>query len=114
MWWGQHSGQPLWLRIFWVIIIFAIISEFFMGRNGGWGWWMLFPLFFFVIPMIMRAVHNVSDGGEKRKNDADEYEKPKREPRPPQYILSEDGEPLEVIEEDVPRRKQKPDDIEYV
>lgn len=111
MWWGQSSGQPLWLRVFWVIIIIAIISEFFTGRNGGGSWWMVFPLFFFVIPMIARYVSSTYGEGEKRKNDA---EKPKREARPPQYILSEDGEPLEVIEEDVPGRKQKPDDIEYV
>lgn len=110
MWWGQSSGQPLWLRVFWVIIIIAIISEFFTGRNGGGSWWMVFPLFF-VIPMIARYVSSTYGEGEKRKNDA---EKPKREARPPHYILSEDGESLEVIEEDVPGRKQKPDDIEYV
>jgi len=91
----------------------AICLVLFSGRSG-WGWWMVFPLFFFVIPMIARFIGSVVSEGEKRKNDVYDNEKPKREARPPQYIFSEDGEPLEVIEEDVPRRKQKPDDIEYV
>ena len=114
MWWGHHShhqrrGNALWFVIF-IVLWFTLFS----GSSGG-GWWMIFPLFFFVIPMISRIAGNMFSESEKRKNDAyDETEKPKREPRPPQDILSEDGEPLEVIEEDLPRRKQKPDDIEYV
>ena len=108
MWWGQYSGQPLWLRVFLIIIIIAVATEFFSGRNGGWGWWVLFPVFFFIVPAICRQVMN-ANGNRKRKNDEYGDEKPKR------YVTGEDGEGLEVIEEAAPpRRKQKPDDIEYV
>ena len=114
MWWGEHSGNRHGGRMVWFVICIGIGFALISGRSGSWGWWMIFPLCFFVIPFIVRYLTSMSSANEKRKNDADAYEKPKHEARQPEYIMSEDGEPLEVIEEDAPREKQKPDDIEYV
>ncbi len=79
---------------------------------------LAFGAYFFVRPMLMGSRpqwgEQQNDGyAEKRKHDFDEYpfdhaEKAKREPR---YVMGDDGEMLEVIEEDKPKRS---DDIHYV
>ncbi|MDX2159952.1 MAG: hypothetical protein SF162_01380 [bacterium] len=126
--WGNHHAMN---KGWWFFPLFLMFLFF-----GGWRWlWVLFfvvPFFmWFVMPMIARisrergygewwngSADRSSDDGEKRKRDEfisyhADSEKPKRSPV---YIVGDDGEMVEVPNDDTqgsPRRKND-DGIEYI
>lgn len=107
MWW--HSGSPRQDKsAFWLVIFIAIGVAMMSGHAFGGQWWLflLIPLFLSGASRRRRYYGNwdrpADDEFEKPKHD---FEKPKRES---QFIRSDDGELLEVIE-DEPRRARRHD-----
>jgi hypothetical protein len=97
MWGWQSNRRFNWMGLIGTIVLLAFLWGMFSGR---FSFWMIFPLMWWVFPMISRMFGQESrdEQYEKRKND--EYgvdEKPKREPR---YVLADDGEILEVVDDD--------------
>lgn len=97
-WWGWSSGRG-WRGGFgfwgWLVMI-GLIWFLSGGRMPGWIFWFLMPMVIFgVLPAVLRALNATSD--EKRKRDEFEFnDKPKREPR---YVVGDDGELVEALDE---------------
>jgi hypothetical protein len=108
MWWGWHRHQPNrhwnWLPFFLIFLGFVLWS------GGGRSWFMWMILFFFVIPFVRSLVASGwSQQGdyEKRKRETGDVviiDKPKREP---QYAVGDDGELVEVYNDDTYEEKPK-------
>ncbi len=111
MWWHGCSTRQN-KSAFWLVIFIAIGVAMMSGRAFG-GWWWLFLL----IPLFMSGSSHRRRRfyGEWDHRD-DDFEKPKRDAEKPKnssrYVRSDDGELLEVIEDDQPRRPD--DDSDYV
>ncbi len=116
----------------WLLIFIAVAVALTSGHGmGGWWWIFLLPLLFMASGNSRRAARRWDHRGkpwgdgwgdgwngevEKPKRDA---EKPKHEPlgmSSDRYIRSDDGELLEVIEDEPPRRirDEADDDTHYV
>ena len=108
MWWGWHRRQSIrhwnWLPFLLIFLGFVLWSGW--GRN--WFAWMF--LFFFVIPFvrnIFASSWSQQQGYEKRKRDGDDVviiDKPKRQP---QYAVGDDGELVEIYDDDAYEEKPK-------
>lgn len=120
MWWGWHRHHSNrhwgWLPFFLILLAFMLWS----GWGRFWFTWMI--LFWFVIPFIRSVFASTwSQQGdyEKRKRSADDViiiDKPKRKP---QYAVGDDGELVEIYEDEVYEEKPKRlrslgDDFDYV
>ncbi len=122
MWWGyrpRRYGYGRGRGGFWMMPLFLFGMMMFFSRS----FFFLLPalivlgvLAFAVSSVVRPPMNNRSPwdsedwDAEKRKHDFDDFEKPKHTPR---YVQSDDGDMLEVIEEDKPKRDYR-DDIDYV
>jgi len=112
MWWScstptRRGGSAVMMMLF----IAAGIGLLMLTRFGFHGFWWIFfllPCIFIPAAKYRRSGYGHYDGDfEKPKRDG---EKPKRQSR---YIRDDNGDLLEVIE-DQPKRRDDDDDIFYV
>ena len=116
MWWYRcsTSDRRTSFGVIWIAIFVAVAVALMTSFSRGWGndSWMVWPFFFFVIPLVISRRRF----RREQRRYGDEYEKPKRDfdekpKRTGEYVMSDDGEPLEVIEEEP---KHKREDTPYV
>lgn len=51
---GSNTMNRSWI---WILIALALIAGA-AGSHGSWGWWVIFPLFFWIIPMIRHSMES--------------------------------------------------------
>jgi hypothetical protein len=120
MWWGWHGRGYARRWNWWPFLLIFLGIALFSGWGHGWFMWMI--LFFFVIPIVRSLLASgwtQHDGYEKRKRNSGNVvivDKPKRAP---QYAVGDDGELVEVYDDEVYEEKPKRlqtghDDFDYV
>jgi hypothetical protein len=116
-WYGRGYGRNWnWWPVMLIFIGIMLLSGW--GRN----WWVWMVLFFFVLPLVKHLVASGwmnRDQYEKRKRESGDViimDKPKRQPH---YSVGDDGELVEIYDEDdyiqkPKRREAANDDLEYI
>ena len=111
MWGWQSNRRFNWMGLIGTIVLLVFLWSMF---NGRFSWLMFVPLMWWVVPMISRLFQQENHDGqyEKRKNDEyDVDEKPKYDDthrHEPRYIIGDDGEILEVVDERESSDQRKP------
>lgn len=119
MWWGwsSHRGSSRGFGWSWGFIILGILLFTGAGRGMSWVIWPV--LFCFVIPFVMRffnSTHTTDDSHEKRKRYDEDVIIVDKAKRAPQYMVGDDGELVEVYDDELNQRKRKRsenDELEY-
>ena len=101
VWWsGGSGGSRIGCCGGLFFLPFAFMTMFGgFGSDGGFSLLLIGIVMVAALFLIPRLMNAPAYAGEKRKNDSlDDYEKPKRDAD--HYILTDDGEILDVADED--------------
>jgi hypothetical protein len=109
-WWGWSSGRG-WrggFGMFWGwLIMIGLVWLLSGGGMPGWIWWFILPMVIFrVLPAVLRSLNTSAEEKRKREEYTFDEEKPKREPL---YRLGDDGELIEVTEDEADKPKRDAD-----